>query len=352
MDGLSYHGRRAASIENEQLRVTVLYEGGHIAEILHKETGVNPLWTPPWPSMEPSNFGPTSYPAYGNDAESKLLAGIMGHNLCLDLFGGPSAEEAAAGITVHGEGSIAPYDIVVCDGHLTLRARLPAAQLAFERTVELEGPAVHITETVENLSACDRPIAWTQHVTLGPPFLEKGVTQFRASATRSKVFETVFGPADYLATGAEFVWPAAPCVGGGTADLQILNGADHSTAFTTHLMDPVREDAWFAAFSPGHKLAFGYIWNRADFPWLGIWEENFSRTHAPWNGETLARGMEFGASPFPESRRQMISRSSLFGVPAYRWLPARARIMVRYSAMAWTADSLDEKVDWPAACRS
>ncbi len=28
-------------------RVTVLEEGGHIAEIFDKRSGVNPLWTPP-----------------------------------------------------------------------------------------------------------------------------------------------------------------------------------------------------------------------------------------------------------------------------------------------------------------
>ena len=29
----TYHGRRAASVENDDLRVTVLEEGGHIAEV-------------------------------------------------------------------------------------------------------------------------------------------------------------------------------------------------------------------------------------------------------------------------------------------------------------------------------
>ena len=40
----------------------------------------------------------------------------------------------------------------------------------------------------------------------------------------------------------------------------------------------------FLAFSPTARLAFGYTWRRADFPWMGIWEENHSRTAAPWNG--------------------------------------------------------------------
>jgi hypothetical protein len=121
-----YHGRRAATIENQHLRVTVLREGGHIAEILDKASGINPLWTPPWPTSEPSAFGPHAYAEYGDGMESKLLAGIMGHNLCLDIFGGPSEQEFAAGVGVHGEASVAPYDIDETDGALALRARFPS----------------------------------------------------------------------------------------------------------------------------------------------------------------------------------------------------------------------------------
>src|SRR5437762_12181143 len=81
-----YRGRRAASIENDDVRVTVLEEGGHIAEILDKRSGVNPLWTPPWPSIEPSTYTRARHPEYGTGSDAILLAGIMGHNLCVDVF--------------------------------------------------------------------------------------------------------------------------------------------------------------------------------------------------------------------------------------------------------------------------
>lgn len=342
MQEITFRGRRAVSVENERLRVTVLREGGHIAEIFEKQTGVSPLWIPPWPSIEPSTYDPSVHTGYGSDAEAKLLAGIMGHNLCLDMFGGPSAEEFAAGVTVHGEGSVAPYEIAEAGGRLTLRAKLPLAQLRFERTIELREHEVHIAETVQNLTASDRPIAWTQHVTLGPPFLERGVTEFRLPATRSKVFESEFGEHACLKTGAEFAWPHAPLSAGGSIDLRVFTRAAASGAYTTHLMDPQREDACFVAFHPGLGLAFGYSWKRADFPWTGIWEENHSRRNPPWNGETLTRGMEFGASPMPESRREMIDRGSLFGVPAYRWLPAKSSLTVEYRAAARAADAIPE----------
>ena len=312
---MTYCGRASSSIENDQLRVTVLREGGHIAEILHKTSGVNPLWTPPWPSMEPSAFHDASAPV-----DAKLLAGIMGHNICLDIFGVPSPEEAAAGIGVHGEAPVAPYEIEMSGGSLVMRALLPLAEIRFERTIELRGSAVAIAEVVESLAAFDRPIGWTQHVTLGPPFLECGITQFEFAATRARSFETAFGADDRMTPGHEFA-PQA----------YTFSDAPRFSNYTANLMDPANPQASFRAWNPRLGLAFSCEWNRADFPWLGIWEENRSRLHAPWNGETVACGMEFGASPFPETRRQMVDRGPLFGAPGYRWLSARGRLESRYS---------------------
>lgn len=342
-----YRGRRAAVLENETLRLTVLEEGGHIAEIFDRRAGVNPLWTPPWPSIEPSFYDRATQPEYGSGPDAQLLAGIMGHNLCLDTFGQPSAQELAAGIPVHGEASIVACDMGKSDGYLVTTARLPRAGLLFERRIELRGRVVHIEESVENLSDTDRPIAWTQHVTLGPPFLERGTTQFRASATRSRVFEGQFGDADYLVPAAEFEWPRAPRAGGGFADFQVCNGSNCSGAYTAHLMDPNREFAFSVAFAPRFRLAFGYVWRHADFPWLGIWEENYSRSNPPWNRRSLAHGMEFGVSPFPESRRAMIERRHMFGIPTYRWLPARSRASVEYWAITQDMDAIPESLDPP-----
>ncbi len=340
-----YRNRQAYSIENDLLEVVVTNEGGHIAVIRDKSTGVNPLWSPPWPSIEPSTYDPARHPEYGGNAESRLLAGILGHNLCLDLFGGPSDEEAAAGLTVHGEGSVARTPSAPAGTLLQSPSSLPArSSPSNARSGSAPArAALAIEETVENLAICDRPAAWTQHVTLGPPFLEKGATQFRANARKSKVIENDFtGGKGYMQIGAEFNWPNVPLAAGGHEDMRVYTDRPVSGAFSTHLMDPTSDTAYFTAWSPAYKLGIAYVWPRADFPWLGIWEENSSRSSTPWNGKTLTRGMEFGASPFPETRRAMINRGSLFGVPGYRWIPARQRVTVNYSAMVGPAGSADE----------
>ena len=345
MAEIIFRNRRAVRIENERVRVTVLAEGGHVAEILEKATGVNPLWAPPWPSIEPSTYDPAKHPEYGADAESKLLAGIMGHNLCLDIFGGVSAEEAAAGLTVHGEASVAVYDIEAGSASLTMRATFPHARLAFTRELALDEDKVLFTETVENLTAMDRPIGWTQHVTMGPPFIEVGRTRFDAPCTKSKVFEGEFAAGGYMKTAAEFDWPMVPAKDGGAVDMRTYFDAPVSGGYTAHLMDQGRPMSHFSAWSPTHKVLFGYVWKQAEFPWLGIWEENHSRTTTPWNGKALTRGFEFGVSPMPETRRQMIDRGSLFGVAGYRWIPARAKVSVKYYAFIRSSAGLGSGLD-------
>jgi hypothetical protein len=342
MSETEYRGRRAYALNNGTLEIIVTVEGGHLAAVTDLGAKINPLWSPPWPTIEPSSYDSARHPEYGGNSESKLLAGILGHNLCMDIFGGPSEAEAAAGMTVHGEASVAVYDIVVKSDTLRQSAVLHEAQLRFTRQIRLPAGAraASISERVENLSALDRPIAWTQHSTIGPPFLEKGRTQFRATATKSKVIENDFtGGKGYMKIGAEFDWPMVPGPNGELTDMRVFTDRPISGAFSTHLMDPAREDAWFLAWSPTHQRAFGYVWKQRDFPWLGIWEENYSRTSGPWNGQALTRGMEFGASPFPESRRAMIERGSLFGVPGYRWIPARGSVEVEYRVFLTVADA-------------
>jgi hypothetical protein len=350
MTEITFKERRAERIENDQIRVTATLEGGHIAEIQHKASGVNPLWIPPWPSIEPSTYDATRHPEYGSGNEAQLLAGIMGHNICLDTFGGPSPEEAAAGMPVHGEAPVIPYGVLLHnETELNLAGMLRLAELRFSRRIGLKAGSnvVRLSETVESLVASDRPIAWTQHVTLGPPFLESGRTQFRMPATLSKTgdigFNDNLGP---YPPDAEFTWPFCPLKNGGAEDFSVYTKGPVSGGFSTHLMDPAREQAFFMAWSPSTKVLFGYVWKQRDFPWLARWEEHCLRKDPPWNGNAITCGMEFGVSPFVESRRKMVERGALFGVPGYRWVPARSKLTVEYCAFITISETIPDTVTW------
>jgi hypothetical protein len=161
------------------------------------------------------------------------------------------------------------------------------------------------------------------------------------------VSESDPGSDGYLKLGTHFDWPEALRSNQGLADLRQMSAAPAASAYTAHLADAEHEHAYFIAYTHKFRMAFGYIWRREDFPWLGIWEENCSRKHTPWNGHTITRGMEFGVSPIPGSRREMVERGSLFGTPTYRWLSAKKRLEADYWVIALNADSIPDTLTWP-----
>src|SRR6185312_9345209 len=132
---------------------------------------------------------------------------------------------------------MATYDCAVVDSRIQASAQLEHSSLKLSRSIQLglDGRSVEICETVENLLSIDRPIAWTQHVTLGPPFSIPGITRIQLDAVRSKVSESpcVEGP---LKPGADFTWPIAPSRNSGTCDLSIFADEDRRTSLTTHRM--------------------------------------------------------------------------------------------------------------------
>jgi hypothetical protein len=178
---------------------------------------------------------------------------------------------------------------------------------------------MHIRETLENRNAQDRPIAWTQHVTLGPPFLEPGQTEFFATTARR-------------CEDANDADQQTGFAGDPKALRETLSSADCFGGYRAFQMDERESDSYFIAWSPAVETALAYCWKPSDFPWLGIWDENRSRQHRPWNGRVLARGLEFGVSPFPETRKEMIERGRLFDTMTYRWIQAKGRLTVDYRA--------------------
>jgi hypothetical protein len=57
--------------------------------------------------------------------------------------------------------------------------------------------------------------------------------------------------------------------------------------------------------------------------------------------------MEFGVSPMPESRREMIARGTLFDVPAFRWIPARSRVTAEYWIVVGREPRVPESLERP-----
>ena len=123
--------------------VSALEGGGHICELnLNACSGVNPLWRPPWTTIDPFNYTAAKHAGrYGPAPDGRLLAGIAGHSLSFDHFGPPSPEETAAGLTTHGEAPALRWKMEKLGQsprpQLQYGVMLPEARIRFSRKLTL-----------------------------------------------------------------------------------------------------------------------------------------------------------------------------------------------------------------------
>ena len=143
------------------------------------------------------------------------------------------------------------------------------------------------------------------------------------------VNQASYSEAMMIVPDAEFQWPHAPLPDGGFHDLRTTPDGCY-LRYTAQLLDPRREFGYTAIANPRAGLLLAYVFRRADFPWVGHWEERFYLKTAPWGGKTFCRGIEFSSTPLAIPKRQTIAQGPLFNESTYRWLPALSETKVSY----------------------
>jgi hypothetical protein len=292
---------------------------------------------PHYPTIEPWEYDPVKHDAlYGGGNDRLLMAGYMGHLLNFPTFGDPSPEEARNGLEKHGEALAVEWkndkvENSVSAVSLWYSAHLPKTHYQVGRVLTLprDETVLYIEEWVENLLPFDRPAHWVEHATFGAPFVEAGKTVLDMSASKGEVRGS--DDSNSLEAG-EVVWPGGIAKGGAKTDLRVMQGRPNSGTYVGYLMDPNRELSYFTMYNPGYRVLIGYIWHTKDFPCIGDWQENQHVSQPPWNGQVVARGMEFGTTPFGGPMKEVVGQGSLFGVPMFRWIGGRERLTTRYIA--------------------
>lgn len=312
-----YNGRPAVVLSNDKLALTVTLDAAALMNlVLQDDPGrLSPLWK------------------------------ARGHFPCLDGFGVPSKEEAAAGFPEHGEAQARRFRIVSQGktggtSSLELAVELPLARENVTRRMQVKDGenVIYVDTEVESLLAFDRPVSWAEHATLGPPFLEKGQTVVDVPAIQCRVRpEKPHDLPNRLIFGRDFTWPMAPRVDGGLADLR-LTPKEKKLDLATCALDPKRELGFVTALRLDKRLLFGYVFRRAEFPWLMNWMY-FT------GDERAARGIEFSSQPFDVPRREAVEANPMFGVPSFRWLPAKSKIRSRYLMFYTRAPEGMKRVD-------
>jgi hypothetical protein len=318
---VSFEGQPGIVISNGRLSVTILEQGATLASVTLPADPVvpDPLWNPVRLARENGRPG--------------QFNGAFGHFVCVDGFGQPSPTERAAGLPMHGEAHLLKFSVNRDNaaGALEMKATLPIVQEVFTRTFHVvpDENVIYVDSRLENLLGFDRPVNWAEHATVSAPFVEPGKTFIEVSGSRSQnrpYSDSQSGRGNSpprtqrrLVSGVDFTWPLAPSLDGSTVDMRTFPQEPHFIDHAATLMDPSRDIEFAVAFNRARHLVYGYLFRRADYPWVQHWG-NFPAV------TELVRGMEFGTQPYDVPRQEAIGMGTMFGAPTFRWLPAKGSI--------------------------
>jgi len=338
-ESTTHHHRKAVRLGSDTLEAVALLGCGHLASLRLAGVDVNPLWEPPWPSLEPEAYDRARHAAQYGPVEGRLLASLAGHSLCLNHFGDLTETETEADGYFHGEASNLPWTAFeqkadVEEARLSYGLDLPEAGLRFRRQLRLRpGEAtLYFKERITNPTHFDSPLFCQQHVTLGPPFVERGVTRLDLPAQRGRTFAESLGDVNPLAPDEDYSWPQAPLRDGGTQDLRIFPAQLRSLSIVTALLEPRGAISYVAVSNARLGLLLVYVFPHSIYPWTALWYENAGSEEIPWNAKTLAWGVEFGTTPFPVKRMDALTAGPLFDRPRFGTVPAGRTLEVSYQA--------------------
>jgi hypothetical protein len=237
-----------------------------------------------------------------------------GHFLCLDRWGPPSTAEQERGMSYHGEASQVAWTMLQpCALALQSSAKLPMAGLTVKRDCLLArtGAAFALRERVCNDNQLGRIYNMVQHPTIAPPFLapdtvvdcngERGFSQPPASPAVIQELKSS--------------WPQACSTDSSLVDLRrsCVTGPDPAVA--SFLVSAESSHGWVTAATPSRGLLLGYVWSRADYPWIHMWRHIVQ-------GDMIARGLEFGTAALHQPFPVLARAPQIAGQPLFAYLDA------------------------------
>ncbi len=259
------------SLRNEKAQISFDRQGGALIEFSLRELPLNPFtWRVARADMPENN---------------REGAPFQGHFLCLGRWGGPSDGEKAARVPHNGEASNLKWKTESSStaDSLEMSVLAPLEQWQLHRKVRLvSGHALCVVEeTLKNLQNSGRFTALVQHATLGLPFLDERllIDCNAAQGFNQALIKESLGSHEYH-------WP------NGIKDSQgkhlDLRKSDPSHGYvSSHVIEG--DLGWATATNPAQGLLLGYVWKRAEYPWLHLW-------NGVKDGKLWAKGIEFGTT--------------------------------------------------------
>ena len=292
-------------LESNSILLLLNLNGGSYFDFHLKEVPINPV---SWRGSKPG----------------ELI--FMGHFLCFDRWGPPSAGDKASGFIHHGEVNTVLWEVLAAPQTVegrpacSMMCKLPMAGLQLTRKIELSAdePVYHVTEEIRNLNKNGRIFNLVQHVSIAPPFLDKS-TLFDNNTLQG--FED---RNDGSLNQDEIVlkWPQADHNG---EKVNLRQFEVEWPEVSSFMFDQNEEYGWVTACNPSKNLMLGYIWKTIDYPWINFWRSMN-------NGVPAAFGMEFGTTGLHEPLPVVAEKGKIFGRNIYDYVDAGEVITKSFTA--------------------
>ncbi|MBI4905456.1 MAG: hypothetical protein HY820_17615 [Acidobacteria bacterium] len=309
---VKHEGADGLMLSSGKVELTTLPHGGAFVDFHLQGEKLNAMWDPSRMAREAG-----ARPSFGTS---------KGHFLCVDGFGPVTKDEAAAGLSGHGEAVKLNWDVTSSSSsHVAFKVRLPLVQETLTRKITLApGEQVALVESeIASELPFDRVMLWAEHATIGAPFLKLGKTIVDQSTVNCQTKpHTMKGPRTFP-SAVNFEWPAVP-VEGGVFNARVSPREHGSMNHIGCLMDLRRTIEYITAIDTESNTMLGYVFPRADYGWVQHW------MNYPANG-TYSWGLEFGMQPYDMTKRDILALSPMFGQPAFRWLPAKGKVATKFA---------------------
>ena len=322
-----YRGLRCVTLENEQLRVSVLADkGADIFEFLYKPKDVDVMWRSWQGVVDPRAMVPSvSHP------EGNFLDCYEGGWQELFPAGGDPGIYKGARQGLHGEVALQAWQYRVLrddpeEVAVQFQVRTRRTPFLLEKTLRLRRKQATLFVSEQATNEGNEPMAymWAHHPALGWPFLDETCA---IDLPGAKVRTLAAYPTSRLAGFQDGVWPHFPSARepGKTVDLSRVPPVSDQSHDDCYLHD--LKGGWYAVTSGRLGVGFALCWPLEVFPYAGLWTVYGGAMGYPWYGTNYNLALEpFSSFPHGIDRAVEAGAAPVLGPGESQtaWLEATA----------------------------
>ncbi len=325
---IEYKGFRSVILENEILRIMVMYEKGtDIVELLYKPKDVDFMWRSP-AEVNAFNKNPITKE---HPAGAFLDVYEGGWQELLPNINNPTNYKGA-NLGFHGEVCYLPwhYEIItdtVEEIKVKFSVRMNRAPFFVTKiiTIKSYSTVIEFEESIINEGDEEFKFTWGHHPAIGKPFLDENCVIDIAGGTIGHTYEKDFSGNSILPLDKEFQWPLLKDKNNRTVNLSKVMSPDLKTAFCVSLEK--MKEGWYGITNMLIGVGFGMRWDVKIFKYLWMWAVYRGYYNFPFYGRTYNIALE-PWSAIPDNLDDVIKAGRELTLQPFQELNTKFQVIV------------------------